>query len=42
MEEIKIEVVDPGVRVKYVPTHEVLKKCVEMGSRIGATVREMH
>jgi flavorubredoxin len=40
LEEMKIEVVDPGLRVKYVPDHDKLRKCVELGSRIGKTLKE--
>lgn len=40
LEEMKIEVVDPGIRVKYVPNHNELRKCVELGSRIGKALKE--
>ena len=40
MEEMKFEVLDPGIRVKYVPTEDDLKKCVELGQRIGRAVKE--
>ncbi|HID97125.1 MAG TPA: FprA family A-type flavoprotein [Thermodesulfobacteriaceae bacterium] len=40
MEEMKFEIVDPGVRVKYVPSHENLKECVELGRRVGKAVTE--
>ncbi len=38
MEEMKIEVVDPGVRVNYVPTDEDLKLCVDLGSKVGKLI----
>ena len=38
LEEMKLEIVDPGLRVKYVPTHEHLKACVDLGVRIGQAV----
>ncbi len=39
MEEMKFTVTEPGIRVKYVPAHADLKECVEMGRRIGQTVK---
>ena len=38
MEEMKFDIIEPGIRVKYVPTHDHLKECVEMGTRIGRAV----
>jgi flavorubredoxin len=38
MEEMKFEVSEPGVRVKYVPKDQDLGECVEMGKRIGRAV----
>lgn len=40
MEEMKFEVIEPGIRVKYVPTHDNLKECLEMGKRIGSAVNK--
>lgn len=40
MEEMKIELVDPGLRVKFAPSHDDLKKCVDLGSKIGLAVKE--
>ncbi len=40
LEDMKIEVIDPGVRVKYVPDHEALHPCVEFGKKIGAAINE--
>lgn len=39
MEEMKIKVVDEGVRVKFAPTHEDLNRCVELGKKIGRLVK---
>jgi len=39
MEEMKFEVPDAGVRVRFVPTAEDLAKCVELGRKIGAAVK---
>ncbi len=38
MKEMDFDVVEPGIRVKYVPTHDHLKECVEMGKRIGLAI----
>jgi flavorubredoxin len=38
MEEMKFEVSEPGVRVKYVPKDQDLGECVELGKRIGRAV----
>ena len=38
MEDMKFDVIEPGVRVKYVPGHTDLSDCVEMGKRIGQAV----
>ena len=40
MEEMKLNVIEDGQRVKYVPTHDNMKECVEMGKRIGKAVKE--
>jgi flavorubredoxin len=35
-----VEVLDEGVKVKYVPTDEDLSKCFDLGSRVGKTLLE--
>jgi flavorubredoxin len=40
MEEMKFDIIEPGLRIKYVPGHPDLKECVEMGKRIGQAVIE--
>ena len=40
LEEIKIDVMDPGIKVKYVPDHDQLGPCVELGRKIGAAISE--
>ncbi|MBF0510417.1 MAG: flavodoxin domain-containing protein [Deltaproteobacteria bacterium] len=40
MEESKIEVVDPGVKVKYVPDHAALRPCVDLGRKIGKMIKD--
>jgi hypothetical protein len=37
---MKIDVVDPGIRAKYVPGHDVLKTCVDLGRKIGKALGE--
>ncbi|MGD9503325.1 MAG: FprA family A-type flavoprotein [Syntrophobacteraceae bacterium] len=39
LEEMKVEVLDPGLQVKFVPGKDDLKKCVELGKKIGAAVK---
>ena len=38
MEEMKFDIIEPGMRVKYVPGHTDLQECVEMGRRVGEAV----
>ena len=38
--DMKIDVIEEGLRMKYVPSAEKLTKCVEMGRRIGKRVNE--
>jgi flavorubredoxin len=40
MEDMKFDIIEPGMRVKYVPGHTDLSECVEMGKRIGQAVIE--
>jgi flavorubredoxin len=40
MEDMKFDIIEPGLRVKYVPGHSDLQECVEMGKRIGKAVIE--
>ncbi|THB78077.1 MAG: MBL fold metallo-hydrolase [Desulfobulbaceae bacterium] len=40
MKEMRLNVIEEGNRVKYVPTHDDLGECVEMGQRIGKAVKE--
>ncbi len=40
MEEWKFELVHEGIKVKYVPTHEDLKKCKEVGQLMGQKIIE--
>jgi len=36
--EMKIDVIEEGLRMKYVPTAAQLEECREMGKRIGLAV----
>jgi flavorubredoxin len=38
LEAMKFEIVDPGLRVQYVPDKESLESCYELGRRIGKAV----
>jgi flavorubredoxin len=40
MDDMKFHIIEPGLRIKYVPDHESLKPCVEMGRRIAQAVIE--
>ena len=40
MEEMKFTVIDPGVNVQYVPAHDDLGKCVELGRKVGKGLKE--
>ena len=40
LEEMKVELVAPGVRIKFVPDHDALAPCVELGRTIGQKVKE--
>jgi flavorubredoxin len=40
MEEMKIEVVDPGMKIKHFPTEKDLRICEELGRKIGKALKE--
>jgi flavorubredoxin len=40
LEEMKIQVVDPGLRINYVPTAADLQQCVAWGQKIGRLIKE--
>jgi flavorubredoxin len=40
LEEMKVKVVDPGVRLTYAPNHEGLRKCAELGRKIAEAIRQ--
>lgn len=39
LEEMKVEVVNPGVRVKFAPAEDDLARCIELGREIGRAVK---
>lgn len=40
LEEMKVKVVSPGVSLQYVPSHEGLRKCVDLGREVAKAVKE--
>ena len=40
LESMKFEIVEPGLKIQYVPDGEALKSCYELGRRIGRAVNE--
>lgn len=40
LEEMNVELVDPGLRIKFAPTGDDLEKCMELGRKIGKAVKE--
>lgn len=40
LEEMKMEVAHPGVRIQYAPEHEGLKQCVELGRQVADAMRK--
>ncbi len=40
MEEMKFTVIDPGIKVQYVPAHDDLQKCVELGRKAAKALKK--
>jgi len=40
LKEMKFDVLEPGMRVQYAPTHDDLQRCMELGRKIGKAVKE--
>jgi flavorubredoxin len=40
LEEMKVKVVNPGISLQFIPNHDGLKKCVELGRDLAAAVNE--
>jgi len=39
LEEMKVRVVDGGIRVKFTPTHDDFKRCAELGRKVGREIK---
>ncbi|MCJ7601089.1 MAG: flavodoxin domain-containing protein [Desulfobulbaceae bacterium] len=39
LEEMGVEIVDPGIKVKNVPTHEDHQKCFDLGVKVGQAIK---
>ena len=39
LEEMKVKVVDDGIRVKFTPTHDDFKQCAELGRKVGQEIK---
>jgi flavorubredoxin len=39
LEEMKAKLIHPGLKIQYVPTHEDLKKCVQLGRDVAEAVK---
>jgi len=40
LEDMKFDVIDPGVRIQYVPDKKGLETCFELGQKIGKAINE--
>jgi flavorubredoxin len=40
LEEMKVQLLDEGLRLKYVPDDAKLKECEELGRRLGKKIQE--
>jgi flavorubredoxin len=40
MEEMKFTVIDPGIKAQYVPAHDDLQKCVELGRKAAKALKK--
>jgi flavorubredoxin len=39
LEEMKVKIVDGGMKIKFAPTHDDLKKCAELGRKAGLEIK---
>ena len=37
---MKFTICDEGLRVQYVPEHEHLSECIELGRKVGKTLKD--
>ena len=40
MEEMKFEILDPGIKVQYVPQDDDLKKCADLGRKVANALKD--
>ncbi len=40
LEAMKFDVIDPGIKIQYVPEKEGLEDCFELGQKIGKAINE--
>jgi len=41
MEEMRFKIVDPGIKINFVPTHEELEQCAALGRKIGKAIKDL-
>ena len=39
LEAMKFDIIDPGLRIQYIPDQSALEQCFEMGRKIGQAVK---
>lgn len=39
LEEMKVKIVNGGIRVKFTPTHDDFRKCAELGKKVGQEIK---
>jgi flavorubredoxin len=40
LDEMKFDIIDPGIRIQYVPDMDGKDACIEFGRKIGKSVKE--
>ena len=40
LQEMKVDVIDPGLKVKFAPTPEDIRKSIELGRKVGRAVKQ--
>ena len=40
LEEMKFEILDPGIKIQYVPQDDDLKKCADLGRKVARALKE--
>jgi flavorubredoxin len=36
---MKFDIIDPGLRIQYVPDRDALKNCYDLGRKVGKAVK---